>query len=75
MDPPSYEEIETDNDKKADSPYTKISTRLSLRDEVFVSRMQHVAALVAQLLPHIRLRAQRGLSKTLLLILPSDSKC
>jgi hypothetical protein len=36
--------------------------------------MQHVGALVAQLLPHVRARAQKGLSETSLLILPSDSK-
>lgn len=76
MDPPAYETIDSTREERAEilDPYAKIATRLSLRDELHVSRLQHVAALVVQLLPHIRARARQGLSKTLLLVLPSDSK-
>lgn len=76
MDPPAYEAIESKCSEKQDLdyPHAKIPTRLSLRDEVYTSRLQHVAALVVKLLPHIRARAKQGLSKTSLLILPSDSE-
>lgn len=73
-DPPSYEESTStynnySNDSKSDA---KTPLRFSIREEVGASRSQHVAALVAKLLPHIRDRARRGLSKSSLLLLPSN---
>ena len=72
-DPPSYEESTLENtiqsDWKSDS---KVPQRFSIREEVGASRSQHVAAIVAKLLPHIRDRAKQGLSKSTLLLLPSN---
>ena len=73
-DPPSYEESTTEyghpvSDSKADS---KVPQRFSIREEVGASREQHVAAIVSKLLPQIRDRAKHGLSKSTLLLLPSD---
>ena len=74
VDPPSYEESTSEstnsfNDSKTDS---KAPLRFSIREEVGASRSQHVAALVAKLLPQIRTRAKQGLSKSTLLLLPSN---
>ena len=73
-DPPSYEESASEyghpvGDYKADS---KVLQRFSILEEVGASRAQHVAAIVSKLLPQIRDRAKRGLSKSTLLLLPSD---
>lgn len=73
-EPPSYEESTSEDtyqarDEKADS---KIPARFSIREEVFTSRAQHVAAIVAKLLPQVRERARQGFSKTVLMLLPSN---
>jgi hypothetical protein len=71
--PPSYEEStfygQSFGNEKTDSKGLK---RFSIREEVGASRSQHVAALVEKVLPEIRERAKSGLSKTTLLLLPSD---
>jgi hypothetical protein len=74
MDPPAYEEIaSSSDDKEGFSRWdTKSPTHLSIREEVGASRSQHVAALVEKILPQIRERAKHGLSRTTLLIMPSD---
>jgi hypothetical protein len=66
MDPPSYDEITTRTDGK------RTVHCLMIRDELGISRRQHVAALVDKLVPRLRERASMGLSKSPLLILPSD---
>ncbi|KAK4498139.1 hypothetical protein PRZ48_010795 [Zasmidium cellare] len=72
--PPSYEDTvrEYDTKDKHDDLDSKVQQRFSIRDEVGSSRSQHVAALISKLLPQIRERAKSGLSKTTLLLLPSD---
>lgn len=72
--PPSYEDIVGEHDAKRehDDFDSKMPQRFSIRDEVGSSRSQHVAALISKLLPQIRERAKSGLSKTTLLLLPSD---
>ena len=73
-EPPSYEEAASTvnqiyRDEKLESKGMK---RFSIREEVVASRSQHVAALVSRILPHVRERAQSGLSRSMLLLLPSD---
>ena len=70
-EPPSYEESTSSFfvDEKGDS---KSLQRFSIREEVALSRSQHVAALVSKLLPQIRERAKSGLSKSTLFLMPSD---
>ena len=75
-DPPSYEESASAyeyqqhlSDSKSDS---KAPQRFSIREEVGLSRSQHVAVLVSRLLPQIRERARQGLSKSTLLLIPSN---
>ena len=73
-DPPSYEESASEygmqyGNPKADS---KTTQHFSIREEVGASRSQMVAALVAKLLPTVRDRAKQGLSKSTLLLLPSN---
>lgn len=73
-EPPSYDDIVSECNTKTvlwDSD-SKVPHTLSIREEVGVSRAQHVAVLVSKLLPQIRERAKSGLSKTTLLIIPSD---
>ncbi|KAK5119446.1 hypothetical protein LTR85_007546 [Meristemomyces frigidus] len=75
--PPSYEESAADysqavSDEKSGS---KGLQYFSLRDEVGTSRSQHVAALVSKLLPQVRERARSGLSRSALLLLPSNKDC
>lgn len=72
--PPSYEESTSEaggtfDDSKTDP---EAPQRLSIREEVGVSRSQHVAAIVASLLPQIRERAKNGLSKSTIALLPSN---
>ncbi|KAF7190602.1 hypothetical protein HII31_07761 [Pseudocercospora fuligena] len=76
MDPPSYEEVTSSSTAKVALWETdsKAPHGLSIREEVGASRSQHVAALVSKLLPQVRERARRGLSRFSLLILPSDQK-
>ena len=66
MDPPAYEEVATRTDGK------RVVQRLLIRDELGISRRQHVKALVDRLLPQLRERATMGLSRSPLLVLPSD---
>ena len=79
-EPPPYEDVSFDlndgkdalrpNDTKNPGPQ-----RLSIREEVGASRSQHVATLVSKILPQIRERAESGLSKTTLLLLPMKGEC
>lgn len=75
MDPPSYEEsasayeYQQSVDTKSDP---KLSQRFSIREEVGLSRAQHVAALVTKLLPQVRERARQGLAQSTLLLIPSN---
>lgn len=75
MDPPTYEEsasayeYQQVGDSKGDS---KVPHKFSIREEVGLSRTQHVAALVSKLLPQVRERARQGLSKSTLLLIPSN---
>ncbi|WPH00157.1 Hypothetical protein R9X50_00298000 [Acrodontium crateriforme] len=73
-EPPSYEES-TLADGKTIMSDEKKPQRFSICEEVGASRSQHVAALVSKLLPQIRSRAKNGLSKSTLLLLPSDQDC
>jgi hypothetical protein len=66
MDPPAYEEVATRTDGK------RVVQRLMIRDELGLSRRQHVRALVHGLLPRLRERATMGLARSPLLVLPSD---
>jgi hypothetical protein len=66
MDPPSYEELATRTDGK------RVVQRLMIRDELGISRRQHVKALVDRLLPQLRERATMGLARSPLLVLSSD---
>lgn len=76
--PPSYEESavlyqqEPGDSKGSPQTESKGWLRLSLRQEVSSSRLQHVAALVSKLLPHVRDRAKEGFSRSTLLLVPSD---
>lgn len=73
-DPPSYEESASNAKHHNDDIPTDAKTpqRFSIREEVGVSRTQHVAALVSKLFPQIRSRAKQGLSKSNILLLPSN---
>lgn len=74
-EPPSYEEITSgagagsSQDQKVDR---KIPQAWSIREQVGLSRTQHVASVVAQIIDHIRERALQGLSRTTLVMIPSD---
>lgn len=70
MDPPAYEEIASE--KGIWDGDAKTTYHINIREEVGASRSQHVAVLVSKLMPQIRERAKHGLSKSTLLILPSD---
>ena len=72
-EPPSYEEVtsgiakptERKGDQKTPQPW-------NIREQVGLSRTQHVASIVAQVGDHIRERALQGLSKTTMVLVPSD---
>jgi hypothetical protein len=72
-EPPSYEEStarvgksrERKGDQKTPQPW-------NIREQVGLSRTQHVAAIVAQIGDHIRECALQGLSKTTMVLIPSD---
>jgi hypothetical protein len=72
-EPPSYEEstsgdrksTERKGDSKAPQPW-------NIREQVGLSRSQHVASIVAQIGGHIQKRALQGLSKTTMVLIPSD---
>lgn len=72
-EPPSYEEstsgdrksTEQKGDRKTPQPW-------DIREQVGLSRSQHVASIVAQIGDHIRERALQGLSKTTMVLIPSD---
>lgn len=72
-EPPSYEEstsgVSTSADRKSDR---KTTLPWSIREQVGLSRSQHVASIVSQIVEHIKERALRGLSKTTLVLIPSD---
>jgi hypothetical protein len=70
MDPPNYEEIASDG--KGYAGHGKFHHHIDVRDEVEVSRAQHVMEVSSRLMSHVRERARRGLSRSNLLILPSD---
>ncbi|USW56015.1 hypothetical protein Slin15195_G093340 [Septoria linicola] len=70
MDPPAYEDIA--DEKGVLDGDAKATHHISICEEVGASRSQHVAVLVSKLMPQIRERAKHGLSKSKLLILPSD---
>ncbi|TKA64954.1 hypothetical protein B0A55_08632 [Friedmanniomyces simplex] len=69
--PPSYERA-LGWENREQKPESRLTRRFSIREEVGVSRSQHVMAVVAKLLPHIENRARGGLSKSTFLLLPSD---
>ncbi|KXL44885.1 MAG: hypothetical protein FE78DRAFT_91103 [Acidomyces sp. 'richmondensis'] len=74
--PPSYEEIASEHRKIfADGRDPKTPQRFSIREEVDASRERHVAAIVTKLVPLIRGRAKSGLSKSKLILFPSDQEC
>lgn len=72
-EPPSYEEstsgdrksVGRKGDRKTPQPW-------NIREQVGLSRSQHVASIVAQIGDHIRERALQGLSKTTMVLIPSD---
>jgi hypothetical protein len=72
-EPPSYEESTSGfgrpSDHKSDS---KKHPQSSIKDEVDLSRGQHVAFVIAKIMEHITERARQGLSKTTLALIPSD---
>lgn len=72
-EPPSYEESTAGprktTDRKGDR---KTPQAWSIREQVGLSRTQHVASIVSQIVDHIRERAEQGLSKTTLILTPSD---
>lgn len=72
--PPSYDDITETSQRGADdwSGDSKTPQRINIRDEVGASRSQHVAALVARLLPQVRKRAKSGISRMTFLMMPSD---
>nr|POE48019.1 hypothetical protein CFP56_01347 [Quercus suber] len=74
-DPPPYVEDESSMNYSENNPEAKgigAAQRFSIREEVGTSRSQHVAAIVAKLVPRVRERARAGLSKSTLLLLPSN---
>jgi hypothetical protein len=72
-EPPSYEESTYGSGKpsehKGDS---KTHPKSSIKDQVDVFRIQHVALIVPKIMAHISERAKQGLSKTTLVLIPSD---
>jgi hypothetical protein len=72
-EPPSYEEstpgdrksTERKGDRKPPQPW-------NIREQVVLSRSQHVASIVAHIGGHVRERALQGLSKTTMVLIPSD---
>lgn len=76
--PPAYETSESYDGAESDSKgLSKNVQYFSFGDQVITSRSQHVAAVVEKLLPFLRDRAASGLSKSTILLLPSDQgmKC
>jgi hypothetical protein len=72
-EPPSYEEsttgVEKSRERKGDQ---KTPQPWNIREQVGLSRTQHVASIVAQIGDRIRERALQGLSKTTMILIPSD---
>lgn len=72
-EPPSYEEstggVEKSRERKSDQ---KAPQPWNIREQVGLSRTQHVASIVAQIGDHIKERALQGLSKTTMVLIPSD---
>nr|POE65373.1 hypothetical protein CFP56_73018 [Quercus suber] len=74
-EPPPYEEDDSSvnySQSKSKASHMGPPHRFSICEEVGTSRSQHVAAIVAKLEPRVRDRARAGLSKSTLLLLPSD---
>lgn len=72
--PPAYNTIVSDDWHIAKSEKLASSSeqRWNIREAVSASRKNHVEAIVEQLLPEIKARAQQGHSKTELVLIPSD---
>jgi hypothetical protein len=72
-EPPSYEES-TSGDRKSTERKGdhKTPQPWNIREQVGLSRSQHVASIVAQIGGHIQKRALQGLSKTTMVLIPSD---
>lgn len=72
-EPPSYEESTSGTRKTFEQKGDRETSQAwSIREQVGLSRTQHVASIVSQLTTHIRERAEQGLSKTTLVLIPSD---
>jgi hypothetical protein len=72
-EPPSYEESTSGSGKSSDYKGDfKTHPQSSIKDEVDLSRSQHVGFIVPKIMEHIRERARQGLSKTTLALIPSD---
>ncbi|KAK0937483.1 hypothetical protein LTR29_010921 [Friedmanniomyces endolithicus] len=69
--PPSYQSAQGHEHREQDAE-SRTSHRFHIRHEVGVSRSQHVAAVVATVVPIIRDRARHGLANSTLLLFPSD---
>ncbi|KAM0714782.1 hypothetical protein Q7P37_009246 [Cladosporium fusiforme] len=71
-EPPSYEESTSGVRPLSEKGDGKTPRLWSIREQVGLSRSQNVASIVSQIVEHIRDRAQQGLSKTTLVLIPSD---
>jgi len=72
-EPPSYEESTSAPVKLSDHKgNSKTHQQWSIREQVGLSRSQHVASIVSQITDYIRERATQGLSKTTIVFIPSD---
>ena len=73
-EPPSYEDTISDYSTKHPNEKEDVTAvqTFSIREEVGLSRSQHVASLVSKLLPQIKERAKQGISRMTFLFLPSD---
>lgn len=72
-EPPSYEESTSGTRKSFEQKGDRKTPQAwSIREQVGLSRTQHVASIVSQFTTHIRERAEQGLSKTTLVLIPSD---
>jgi len=72
-EPPSYEDSTSGYAASpADKYDSKTPQAWSIREQVGLSRSQHVALIVLQIVNHIEDRALQGLSKNTLVLVPSD---
>jgi len=70
--PPGYEKYDQHQNNPKRPSDAKVQEPWSLPEHVGASRSQHVAFVVSQLVPQLRERASRGLSKSTLMLIPSD---